>query len=185
MRMNVFRILSIFFAVVSTLLSLTGCDKHTVYHSYQHISSQGWNNRDTLIFIIDTIQENATYNFSLELRSTGLYPYQNIWLAIERRFYPDILCYDTVECHLTTPTTLRNGKGIYMYQHKTPLSSMQLRNRQTGQVSVIHLMQKEVIVGIHDIGLLVCRSDSTMFSQIAPSIDTKKDKKKDRESPQG
>lgn len=61
---------------------------------------------------------------------------------------------------------------------------MQLRNRQTGQVSVIHLMQKEVIVGIHDIGLLVCRSDSTMFSQIAPSIDTKKDKKKDRESPQ-
>ena len=100
----------------------------------------------------------ATYQFALGLRSSDSYPYTVIWLAVEREFsHPDTLRRDTVKCQLMDSVTHRMGKGIYMYQYDVPLPSMTLHYGQTGQVRIIHLMQREVLPGIHDVGVLISR----------------------------
>lgn len=147
-----------FIAAVSILLSLTGCNEHVIYHSYRHVPEQGWNSRDTFTFDIDTVRTAATYQFALGLRSTNSYPYTVIWLAVEREFsHPDTLHRDTVKCQLMDSVTHRMGKGIYMYQYDVPLPPMTLHRGQTGQVRIIHLMQREVLPGIHDVGVLISR----------------------------
>ena len=145
-------------AAIGALLSLTGCNEHVIYHSYRHVPGSGWSRRDTLTFDIDTVRAEATYQFELGLRSTDSYPYTVIWLAVEREFsHPDTLRRDTVKCQLMDPVTHRMGKGIYMYQYDVPVPPMALRRGQTGQVRIIHLMQREVLPGIHDVGVLISR----------------------------
>ena len=145
-------------AAIGALLSLTGCNEHVIYHSYRHVPGSGWSWLDTLTFDIDTVRAEATYQFELGLRSTDSYPYTVIWLAVEREFsHPDTLRRDTVKCQLMDPVTHRMGKGIYMYQYDVPVPPMALRRGQTGQVRIIHLMQREVLPGIHDVGVLICR----------------------------
>ena len=145
-------------AAIGALLSLPGGNEHVIYHSYRHVPGSGWSRRDTLTFDIDTVRAEATYQFELGLRSTDSYPYTVIWLAVEREFsHPDTLRRDTVKCQLMDPVTHRMGKGIYMYQYDVPVPPMALRRGQTGQVRIIHLMQREVLPGIHDVGVLICR----------------------------
>lgn len=77
---------------------------------------------------------------------------------MEREFsHPDTLHRDTVKCQLMDSVTHRMGKGIYMYQYDVPLPPMTLHRGQTGQVRIIHLMQREVLPGIHDVGVLISR----------------------------
>lgn len=145
-------------AAIGTLLSLTGCNEHAIYHSYRHVPKSGWSRRDSLTFDIDTVRAEATYQFELGLRSTDSYPYTVVWLAVEREFSrPDTLRRDTVKCQLMDPVTHRMGKGIYMYQYAVPVPPMTLYCGQTGQVRITHLMQREVLPGIHDVGVLICR----------------------------
>ncbi len=149
---------STFIAAAGILLSLTGCDERVIYHSYRHVPGQGWNSRDTLAFDIDTVRVAATHQFALGLRATDSYPYTAVWLAVEREFSrPDILRRDTVRCRLMDSVTHRMGKGVYMYQYEVPLPPMTLRCGQTGQVRVTHLMRREILPGIRDVGVLVSR----------------------------
>ena len=84
----------------------------------------------------------------------------NRFISVHRS--SDLSCHftlrrDTVKCQLMDPVTHRMGKGIYMYQYDVPVPPMALRRGQTGQVRIIHLMQREVLPGIHDVGVLICR----------------------------
>ena len=145
-------------AAIGILLSLTGCNEHVIYHSYRYVPEPGWDKRDTILFDIDTVRAEAAYHFALGLRSTDSYPYAVIWLAVERRFsHPDTLHRDTVKCQLMDSVTHRMGKGIYMYQYDVSLPPMTLHHGQTGQVRIIHLMQREVLPGIRDVGILISR----------------------------
>ncbi len=145
-------------AAAGVLLSLTGCNGHVIHHSYRRIPEQGWNRRDVFSFDVDTVRSEATYQFVLGLRSTDSYPYTVIWLAVEREFSrPDTLCRDTVKCQLMDPVTHRMGRGIYIYQYDVPIPLMTLHRGQAGQIRVMHLMQREVLPGIRDVGILVGR----------------------------
>ena len=87
------------------------------------------------------------------------YPYKSIWLGVERDFSPPaVLRRDTVEC-LLVDSTLRMDGGIHLYQCVVPLPSMQLQRGQAGQVRVVHLMSRESLPGVHDVGIRVARCD--------------------------
>lgn len=135
---------------------LTSCDKSTVYHSFQHIPNNAWNARDTVSFSIDTIPNNGIYAFTIELRTNTSYPYQSIWLAINRETHnpPSHLC-DTVECLLTNNQAPHIKQGIHVLTHSTPLTPLHLYKGQTAHVRISHLMRHETTQGICDVGLLV------------------------------
>lgn len=152
------RLISTFVVASGILLSLAGCNERVVFHSFRHIPGQGWNNRDTLVFDIDTVRTDATYNFELELRSTHTYPYTDIMMAVERDFSPPgVVSRDTVTCRLTHPDIQRTGKGIYVYQYEVSVPPMALHRGQTGRIRVSHLMMREILPGIRDVGMLVSR----------------------------
>ncbi|MCD8317674.1 MAG: gliding motility lipoprotein GldH [Paraprevotella sp.] len=156
MNINVGRYWKPVFAAMGIAWILMGCDKHTLLYSYRHIPQEGWRNTDTLIFALDTLKEDVLCQFDIDLRSTDRYPYKSLWLKVERQFtFPDTTRCDTVQCQLTDPTTDRMGKGIYTYQYSVPLSEFPLRKGQTGQIRITHLMQRETIPGICDVGICV------------------------------
>ena len=145
-------------AAASVLLSLAACNGRRVYSAYHHVPEGVWDRGDTLSFRIDTLRADAVYQFALGLRSTISYPYTSIWMAVEREFTPPhTLWRDTVECQLVDSTTRRVGKGIYMYQYEIALPAMSLRQGQSGRVRVVHLMQRESLPGIYDVGVFVTR----------------------------
>lgn len=148
--------LSVIAAVL--VIILTGCDEQTVYHTYLPVPILGWEKHDTLVFRTDTIEQEADYQFALEVRSTERYPFQSVWLIVERRFDPTQDFHrDTVECRLLNPTTHRMGEGIYTYQYTFPLPPLHLPGAKPGEIRVRHYMHRETLSGLHDIGIHIMR----------------------------
>lgn len=145
-------------AIVSALCILTACDGQTLYHSYLHVPANGWEKHDTLVFHTDSIPQDATYQFQLELRSTDKFPYQSVWVIVEREFTPpQSLRRDTVECQLLDPVTQKTGRGIYLYQYSIPLPPLHLHKGQNGEIRIRHYMRRESLPGLHDIGIRMSR----------------------------
>lgn len=141
------------------LCCFAGCDEGVLCHSARLVPAEGWRRCDTLVFDVDTLRDNAVCRFEIGLRVTVDYPYKSIWLGVERDFsLPVVARCDTVECMLVD-STLRMDGGIHLYQCVVPLSSMQLRRGQAGHVRVVHLMSRELLPGVHDVGIRVVRCD--------------------------
>lgn len=141
------------------LCCFAGCDEGVLCHSGRLVPAEGWRSRDTLVFDVDTLRDNAVCRFEIGLRVTVDYPYKSIWLGVERDFSPPaVLRRDTVEC-LLVDSTFRMDGGIHLYQCVVPLPSMQLQRGQAGQIRVVHLMSRESLPGVHDVGIRVARCD--------------------------
>lgn len=148
----------LFVIVTGLLCALTGCDERTLYHSYLPTPLQGWEKHDTLVFHTDTVRTGADYRFDVELRSTEKFPYQSVWLIVERDFgHTANIRRDTVECRLLDPKTQRMGRGIYTYQYSVPLPSLHLNEGQAGEIRIRHYMHRETLPGLHDIGIRIMR----------------------------
>lgn len=145
-----------FVTVLSLFFTLTGCDEHVLYHTYRHMPFQEWDIHDTLVFRTDTIPEDHTYSFNIEIRTNRQYPYKSIWLIAERRFaYPQQIWRDTVECALTDSTN--RSKGIHFYSSEVSLPSISLQQGQTGEIRFTHFMQRQTLPGISAVGLCIKR----------------------------
>lgn len=143
------------------LALFSGCGRSTAYHSFRHIGNNAWNNRDTISFSLDSLPDNATYDFLIELRTNFSYPYQSIWLAVEREMRnPHLILRDTAECLLNNDRENRNLPGIHSHTHSIPLNPIPLYKGQTGRIRVIHLMRRETLPGISDVGLCVRRIEN-------------------------
>lgn len=152
MRFDIF--FKTFVTILSLFPTLTGCDEHVLYHTYHHMPFQEWDIHDTLVFRTDTIPEDQTYSFNIEIRTNRQYPYKSIWLIAERRFaYPQQIRRDTVECVLTDSTN--RNKGIHLYSSEVPLSPLLLPKGQTGEIRLTHFMQRQTLPGISDVGLCI------------------------------
>ena len=150
-------ILRMFITATGAALSLAGCDEHTLYHTYAPLSSEGWERKESLCFPIDSLNRDAEdARFTVELRTTDAYPYQSVWLAVERKFSrPDTLLSDTVESVLADSSFRPTGKGIRLYQSQAALPPLSLRKGQRGQIRICHLMIRETLPGIHDVGVRI------------------------------
>ena len=154
MKKSLNDIIILFFALVSGIMSLTSCNEDTVLHTYYSISNSGWKKSDTLLFRVDSISQNATYHIALELRSNHHYPYQDIWIVVEREFEP--LCQvqiDTIKYRLNGLEPQRRRTGIHHAQHRIHLQSQKMSCGQNGTIRVSHLMKEDVLPGICDVGI--------------------------------
>ena len=68
--------------ILGLLFSLAACHDDTVYHTYQNLSSNGWNKQDTLEYTLPSQLAGHTYELEVGLRHTENYPYQDIWLEV-------------------------------------------------------------------------------------------------------
>lgn len=140
-------------------LALAGaCKEHIVYHTYRAVPIDGWEQTDTLTFTLDTVQADGTYQISVGLRTTNAYPYQSLWLLIETQTHPaKALEADTLVCRLSDGRGHRSGSGIDTYQYRYPLATRFLRKGQPLVFHVRHIMRREMLPGVSDVGIEVER----------------------------
>ena len=123
-------------AVVALLA--TACTHETFFHSYRHIAPNGWRYTDTLEFLLPPAPQTEAYALSVGLRIDACFPYQSLTLVVE--------------------TTL-GGSGVNLLQFETPAGHLQLREGQQARVRIYHIMSRETMPHIHDVGLRCSRSD--------------------------
>lgn len=139
-------------------LLLAACSPTTVYHRFRDVATEGWEHGDTVLFIIDSISSSDTYRFELDVRTTPQFPFQKLWLVVDRHFSaPELHRRDTVECVLATPEGNITGRGVSLYAYTFSLPPLPLTQGQHGHIAVSHIMRRDLLEGVSDIGIKILR----------------------------
>lgn len=148
---------------MAALLAMTGCSRQTIYSHYEPIVPEGWERNDSICFDIPIIIEEGDYSQTIGLRTDNAYPYKNLTLVVDYRLKtpnprPQTLQWrDTLEVRITDNEGNVLGTGINHYQYEMALPNIMLHIDDSLHVSVRHLMRRECLPGITDIGFTVSR----------------------------
>nr|MBP7472525.1 gliding motility lipoprotein GldH [Prevotella sp.] len=148
----------IIFALI--LVSLSACNKNTLYEKYNHTAIAGWEKNDTLFFDVPRTSVQGTFTDKLGLRINGYYPFTGLTLIVEQTVYPrDITYTDTISCPLVDPVSGRyKGHGVSYYQYIYDIRNIDLHLGDSLHISVRHDMKREILPGISDIGMEITRT---------------------------
>lgn len=146
----------IIIVLVSGIMSLTSCDKYTIFHDYQPISTDGWAATDTITFKIDSIPTDDIYHCALELRTTTSCPYKSLWIATEKHCSPNsTYTCDTLKFVLTDQHHHQKGTGIHLLQYSKNIGTIELHRGGNCIIRIYHLMNDECMSGVSDVGLRI------------------------------
>lgn len=135
-------------------LCVASCRDATVMHFYRETPVEGWDQSDALVYPIDTVQADGLYNMEVGVRTTNGYPYQKLWLTISAELHnPDTAFVDTLACGFVDAGGARDGSGTDTYQYCYNVGPVELRRGQTGAFKIQHIMRREILPGISDIGI--------------------------------
>lgn len=151
-------ILNILLAVVVVTVALSACDGGVVYDKYKPTPVEGWEKNDTLIFDVPKLRLNGRYGQEIGLRINGSYPFTALSLLVERVVEPGHKEFsDTLDCRLYDGKGNILGSGISTYQYNFSLPPLELREGDSLHVTVRHIMKREILPGISDIGFRLTR----------------------------
>lgn len=149
---------SLIFILASLVLPiLWGCeyDSTTVIDRYQSLPPKGWDRQNVLTFSLDSVAHSATYNFKVYARTTRDIQFQSISVVVEQHLRrPYFTARDTVEIKLTDDMGNIEGKGLYLYNTEAQLKHpIKLRKGQRGTIKLSHIMRRNQLLGIKDVGI--------------------------------
>ena len=159
MRHKVSTLLYIIALMVITM-GAASCSDPRTYDRYESVSLQGWSRKDTLTFDIPR-QWEGNYQLDLCLRAAQTYPYRNISMIIERK----VIYYrqrkkrektynDTINCEIVNDKGILAGqKGITSTEIRQAMSSFRLNRNDSMHVTIYHIMSRESLPGISDVGI--------------------------------
>ena len=139
------------------LLSITAlllaCTNNTVYHTFRHIGGDGWWRNDTVCFNLPPTDIVKSCQINLEMRVTPQFPYTTLYIQMEETWEGKTVRRDTIEYTFTDNSGELNGHGIILLQYKQPAGNITLRPDEKGEIRLTHLMERETIPQIYDIGV--------------------------------
>lgn len=143
--------------ILLAIVLLTGCRPSDTYHHFKHLPQEGWNKKDTIVFTLPQQKDNSSGNVNIEIRHSGKYPYQSIWLIIAHNEIDScIFQTDTIECNLIDSKGHFDGNGINdLYQKSFPCSFVSLRKNTAPTFKISHYMKDKNLPGITDIGIRI------------------------------
>ncbi|MCD7936877.1 MAG: gliding motility lipoprotein GldH [Tannerellaceae bacterium] len=130
------------------------CDDQVIYNHFESIDKSIWEKKKALSFIFDIQDTTQPYHVILEIRNSNLYPYQNLILGRQVIYQDSLLHQDTLNITLADQYGRFLGKGISLFETDYPL----YRNHHfiqsgTYQLHFYHLMYRESLPGMHEIGI--------------------------------
>ena len=147
--------------LVLLFLLCASCTKKMIVHHYEHIDNDGWTRYDTLSFEIPPAAASGDYSLFLGMRYSNDMPYEGIWIEVETQFsHPHYASLDTLYFLTADSIGMLLGKGINLKQQEMPLSSLNLKEGQQGLVRVRHIMARNVLPFVRDIGIRVVQEDT-------------------------
>ena len=154
----------VFILSLSALLLMAACapEERTLCYSYRAVAADGWERHDAVTFTCDTVRQSGDYDFTVGLRTTSSYPFQNLWLLVSQHYTnPDTTVIDTLCCTLTDPTGRNHGHGVSLYEQLFPLKHVHMNVGQTVDIHVNHIMRRPILPGITDVGIIIKRKENS------------------------
>ena len=135
-------------------LVMVSCTKGTLIHHYEAVSHQGWERTDTLCFDLPEVEKQGQHLMSVSLRYNNNFPYEGIWIVVEGSMKePSAYWRDTLYFRTADENGTALGRGVALMQNSVPLKEMQLEEGQHGRFRVWHIMHREVMPTIREVGI--------------------------------
>ena len=139
-------------------LLCAACTDGTVFHSYKSLPREGWERRDTVVFRIPEPAEDIDGTLTIGLRMTAPVALQDVVLAVEQADEAGKVCRcDTIRYPLSDAEGDALGQGVNAIQYETQHLPFRLRKGQATTLRLRHLMTRETIPGITELGIKVDR----------------------------
>lgn len=153
------RIAIIFSCIFLFTICIISCDSNRVYQKYIKIDDYIWDSKDFVEFRFDIEDTVSIHNLYINIRHSGLYPFNNLWLFITSESPEGYTSVDTIQCILADRSGkwLGNGSGD-LWDNKI-LWKQLVRFPSSGTYSVKykHGMRLDPLPGILDVGFRVER----------------------------
>lgn len=136
------------------------CTNATIYHAYQSIDEEGWSKHDTLVYRLPPDSVRDIYSINIGLRTSDTYRYTGLWLVIAQDLEKKgSFVRDTINYQITDKNGIMLGKGYATHQQEKPFLTIRTTPYGGRTIKIFHIMKREVISGIKDVGINVL-SDS-------------------------
>ena len=148
--------ITLFVILISGILA-TSCDRNRIYEKYKSVENHQWYFKDTIIHEVDFIDTAGTYSLYINMRNKANYPYRNIWLGIAGIGPEGEKIAMKKEFKLADKKGKWKGQGLGdVYDHRFLLEQkFKIENPGVHQFRVNHLMRKDTLQGMMDVGLRV------------------------------
>lgn len=159
---NMRRLKSFFFVIITTSLFFFSCNRGVVYHEYAIIDKAGWN-KDSIYQFEMLIEDSLSINdFYINIRNNTDYPYSNLYLFVTTVFPNGHTTRDTIECILAGKDGRWLGSGSGRIKENKIMLQKSLRFPLKGIYNIYleQAMRKSVLPGIEDIGFSVELSEN-------------------------
>ena len=156
------------------LFAFTSCEKDMVYHRYQPIPFEGWNRKDTLIYVLPGGLTGKTYRLEMGIRHNETYPYRDLWIEIYHLLIP-YGTHERLHLYLADETGNWKGKGNAGSLYQYTASGFTL-NLQPGDsiLQIVHIMETDLLEGITDVGIRL---------SLPGGVNAQKNEEKNRKAP--
>lgn len=121
---------------------------------YEPTDIASWGTYEKLDFKVDSLKESGKYQMFLHVRTSSVdpYPFKVLFLEV-RQQWPKTKeeRVDTVSCSLNKDE--HKAGGVSMLQYDYPVCEITCHRGDSALISVRHIMRKEEIPGISDVGI--------------------------------
>ncbi len=151
------RNLFLFIAAIGLLCFTTGCNSGSVVQEKFTIPSGEWNIKQGFVAKVNISDTQNPYNFYLNIRNGGNYPYSNLHVFVTTTFPNGKKAIDTVNCTLADKSGRWLGSGMgdlidnrimYKFNRKFPLKGKYL-------FTIQHAMRDTMVPAIFNVGLSI------------------------------
>jgi len=138
-------------------LTFAACKNNDVFFQYKVVNAKGWNKDSLYTFDIQITDTTSRYNVYVNVRNRGEYPYQNLWLFLNKTSPDKVEMKDSIECYLADQRGKWLGSGIGSVMEMPILYQENIRFNKSGmyRYKIVHGMRDTTLTGINDIGMRI------------------------------
>lgn len=143
--------------LVILLLLFSACDSNLLFEENLKVSDARWDRDEKAVFTFEVEDTLSTYDFYLNVRHSGDYPYKNLYLFTKSRSPNGLVAIDTAQMIFADNMGRWMGKGIggiYDYQFKFK-EKVLFPQRGEYTVEIEQAMRDEELENITDIGIRI------------------------------
>jgi gliding motility-associated lipoprotein GldH len=140
-----------------SLMFLFSCDSKKIFEENKEITGSVWNGNDKAIFHVMIPDVLARYNFYINVRNRGNYPFSNIYFFLKTIFPDGRIARDTIECRLADYDGKWLGSGISDMKFNRFLFQQGIKFPKKGEYTfeLEQAMRVRELAGISDIGIRI------------------------------
>lgn len=150
------RLLHTSLLAVTVAVAMSACGGGTVYSKYVPTPVDGLERNDTVAFDVPPVASTGRYRQEVGLRITAGFPFKELALEVRQTVEPGHrVRVDTLTCRLYDDGGNLLGHGLSVFQYGFILADTELHKGDSLHVRIRHVMKRQILPGITDIGFCV------------------------------